>query len=123
MIKNIILVGGLVIAGCAQRGVSPVGQSSSPYREIILSRLSYHDGILEGQLLNNSEQTVKVVVIEISFLDPAGTTMFSQEFRAVPGGDGQAILPSQAKHFNYKVSINAQAGEIAVSGKIKSVTY
>lgn len=122
--NRIIVLSGLLLAGCVMTKDTPEIQiSSTSGEQIILRRLSYQDGILEGELFNRSERTAQAVTVEVSFLDSTGKTVFSREFVAVPGGDGRALMPQYAKHFNYKLALDARSRRIAVSGKIKSVRY
>ena len=103
------------------RCAAPVPQARA--EEIILSQLAYRNGIVEGQLFNNSQRTAQIIIVEISFLDPTGKILLSQEFKAVPGGDGRALLPRQAKHFNYNAELKTRSQKVQVTGKIRSVDF
>lgn len=112
------------LAGCMMHkssNMTATSPNSSGDSDIVLRRLSYQDGILEGEVLNQSKKTAQVVMVEVSFLDSSGKPLFAQDFRAVPGGDGHALLPKSAKHFNYKVTLG-QSSKIAVAGRIKSIS-
>ena len=86
-----------------------------------MARLTYSDGVLAGEVVNNSKKQAVSVVVVAEFLDQDGKSLLMQELKVVPGGDGRALLPRQAKRFQYKVVVNAM--NIKVVGKIKTVIY
>lgn len=90
--------------------------------KVVLKNLAFHDGVLEGEVVNESARTVRLAIVEVAFLDSSGKQAFAQDFRAVPGGDGQGLLPGYVKHFNYQLKISQAAG-ITVAGKIKAIEY
>ncbi|MBI5882838.1 MAG: hypothetical protein HZB91_07025 [Elusimicrobia bacterium] len=112
-----------LISGCMARNPATkamVPDAPGSEAGVLLRHLSYHDGVLEGELLNQSQRTAQVVVLEISFLDPRGMPVFTQDFKAVPGGDGRALLPRQAKHFSYGLRL-AQSEKVSIVGRIKTI--
>lgn len=114
----------LLSAGCMPRSDRSAGATSDSGEgtTVILRNLSYHDGILEGELVNQSKKEARVVLIDVSFEDSSGKQLFTQDFKAVPGGDGRALLPGYVKHFNYRLTL-AGSAKISVAGTIKSIDY
>ena len=106
-----------LLAGCA--GTSSTGVN--PATQIILRNLSYRDGGLTGELVNQSPKTARSITLTVSFLDPQGQPVLIQNFKAVPGGDGRSLAPGSAKHFRYQVRFNSGAASPTVSATIKTV--
>jgi hypothetical protein len=91
-------------------------------RVVVLRNLAYRDGVLEGEVLNRSARVARTVLIEVTFSDPSGDELLAQEFEAVPGGDGQVLLPEHVKHFSYGIAL-AGSAEISAVGKVVSIDY
>lgn len=114
----------LMLSGCASHSErhTDTALHARGDRVVALRNLSYRDGILEGEVLNRSARAARAVLIEVAFSSPSGAPLFAQEFEAVPGGDGQVLLPEHVKHFSYRIDLAGPA-EISAVGKVVSVDY
>ncbi len=106
-----------LLAGCSTTSSTGV----NPATQITLRNLSYRDGGLTGELVNQSPKTARTITLTVSFLDAQGQTILTQDFKAVPGGDGRSLSPGSAKHFRYQVRFNAGSATPTVSATIKTV--
>lgn len=123
--KRIICAGILMVIGACQ-AVMPnarnAGDQAGAGSSVHLRNLSYRDGVLEGEIVNQGDGTLDEVVIEISFLGDEGKIALRHDVRVVPGGDGRPLRANHAKHFRFEVEIDSETA-VRVDGVIKSIQY
>lgn len=118
----LLILSCLVVVGCATPGeTKPAAKGEKPAEEVILQNLAYKDQVLSGELINRGQKTAKLVVLTVSFMDSQGKILLTEDFKAVPGGDGKPLASGYSKHFRYQVRFNAGAETPAVSALLKAV--
>jgi len=100
---------------------SPVAWSSPiNAHRLELIGLQFKNSVLEGEVVNKGSETAKEVWVHVSFKDYTGLTVFEQDFRVIPGGDGKPIPKGWSKHFKYQLKLSSST-ELTPVGFIKSV--
>lgn len=88
--------------------------------DLQLSQIEFKNSVLEGELTNRGKETATEVWIHVVFQDESGKGVLEQDFRIIPGGDGNSIPPNWSKHFRYHLKLNTSS-KLAPIGTIKSV--